>query len=70
MPALALFRPMTSLVFALTLVTHLSVLGFDITRKDNVRLLNKNRRSSLLTHVLNRWLRECADAILVQLILN
>ncbi|KAH9998830.1 glycoside hydrolase family 18 protein [Russula compacta] len=36
MSALSPFRPMTSLAFALALAAPLSVLGFDITRKDNV----------------------------------
>jgi len=56
-----LLQPMVSLVFALALVTPLSVLGFDSLRNDNVRLFSSNGQLLTLTHVLHRSLCECAE---------
>jgi len=56
MPAL-----ITSLTFALALVTTFAVLAFDNTRRDNVRIPGRYRLLSFLTHVPDRLGRERAN---------
>ena len=56
-----LLQPMVFLAFALAFVIPFSVLGFDPTSNNNVRLSSSNDQLLTSTHVLLRSLCECTE---------